>query len=139
METTRYADQMVFSDVLAPGEITARLGVVPDRTRAFGTPSPRTGRLPLSDTYSWELSETGDLTRWSQEMVDRLRERIRPAEAELRRLVGTGLCQAKLGIHLYPSSEQGENEVDLPDGHVGPGFGLDAEAVAWLASLRTAI
>lgn len=70
-------------------------------------------------------------------MIDRLRERIAPAEAALRDLVETKVATVMLGVYLYPDREL--RAAAKLSQFVGSGFGLEVKAVEWLAGLGAAI
>ncbi|MFV2010284.1 MULTISPECIES: DUF4279 domain-containing protein [unclassified Micromonospora] len=121
-ERSRRVALVVASEVVSVEELTAVVGVSPDRSLAKGQ-VPLTATLPIpAKENSWEICEYSDRSVAISEVIERLLDRVFPlrdAFAEVRRLD----CVIKLEIVQWISED---------DPH-GPGFSLDIEALDFLA------
>lgn len=107
MRISQYVYFKLSSATVPAAEITARLGVEPDRLRiraAKQTAPPR----PVAHSWALDCREPG-LTL--DEQIARVLDRVRPLAGEIRRIVDTLDVESGLTIVRYLDDEHGEDEV----------------------------
>jgi hypothetical protein len=130
---SQYAYFAITSTALDPDQITARLGVAPDKVRIRGS---KQAEPPVPRTHSWQLHADG--TGRLDEQLATLVARLRPIQDPIRQLIAEG----NLG-YLQVVRNFGEGE---PEAHpeLGPlrvlsgqhqllGWHLDRTLIAFLA------
>jgi hypothetical protein len=111
-------------DSLAPDVVTARIGIVPTRSRIKADPRPRTS--------AWELSSgrvTGEVVD-VYDLASDLVERLAPKADAIRSLIGEFKLSATLQVVLTISAD---------DALSTPAIGFDTTVIAFLASVGASI
>jgi hypothetical protein len=121
---TRVAAFVISSESQTVDDITAHVGVPPNRSlNKGGVRDGSATRIPAR-FHSWELREEVASELPLQEAVDALFRRLLPLLEPLRRLLSAG-CSYSVEIVQWISAE---------DPH-GPGFGLGKDAIAFMAQI----
>ena len=138
MRMSQHVYFAIKSQTMPAVEITARLGVEPDRFLVRGS---RRADPPVPVWHSWEVrcDERGMRV---DEQVDRVLARLTPVTAKIAELCREGDLVAVLEIIRYFDDENGEDPrpqpaeeslVRIPDHHL-IGWALDPEVIAFLAA-----
>lgn len=122
----RWCSFVVSSETLTPVELAGRLGVTPDFVEIRGTLVSK--RIPdrVAAHHIWMIEEHGDDDDWLTTLFDRLLQRLMPATATLRELVGAGLVET--GFHSVQRIADADRS--------GSGFWISPETVAWAAAVE---
>ncbi|WP_158691083.1 DUF4279 domain-containing protein [Streptomyces sp. 351MFTsu5.1] len=103
-------------------QITALLGLDPDRTVTIGqVPSGSVLRKPASRNM-WEVIESGDDSADVDEMLRQVCGRLSPVREEIRSLRDAG-CEVMVSVIQYLSAAD----------RTGPGFSLDSATLEFIS------
>lgn len=134
VKASRFAEIVISSHSLTPNELSNRIGILPDQSRVKGTLDKR---LPQYDVNEWALREQSDYSLDPSQLVSRLIDRFALQRDRLQTLVNDENCEIHLSIWRNDRDEWDDG--DEPDTYVGADFNLNADVVAWLASIGASL
>lgn len=149
MKMSQYVYFSLASEVVTAAEITAELGLNPDKTTTRGSRTLSTRVVPIN--HSWEI-HSRDQTRQIDDQAAEVLDRLRPIDAKLRQIMAGANVAAHLVFVRYFNDDEGIDEV--LDQHVASdgtlsgrfagqhqmlGWYLSTEQLRYLASIPAAI